>query len=52
MTGVALLLASVIAGWLWASFGPAFTFNAGAAFAVIALIGFVALQPSLRKKPA
>lgn len=52
MTGIALLLASVIAGWLWASFGPAFTFSAGAAFAVIALIGFAALQPSLRKKIA
>ena len=34
--GVALLVASVLAGWLWDAFGPAFTFYAGAAFALIA----------------
>ena len=30
--GVALLVASVLAGWLWDALGPAFTFYAGAAF--------------------
>jgi MFS family permease len=37
--GVAMLLASVIAGLLWDHYGPAFTFLAGAAFSVTALIG-------------
>ncbi len=37
--GTALLLASVIAGELWNSFGPAATFLAGAAFAAVAAIG-------------
>jgi len=37
--GAAMLLASVIAGLLWDHFGPAFTFLAGAAFSVAALIG-------------
>jgi len=34
--GIALLLASGMAGWLWHAFGPAFTFYAGAAFTAIA----------------
>ena len=37
--GVALLVASVLAGWLWDTFGPSFTFYAGAAFTLIAWIG-------------
>jgi MFS family permease len=37
--GIALLVASVIAGWLWQTFGPALTFYAGAVFAAIAWIG-------------
>jgi len=40
--GVALLAASVIAGWLWGAFGPQFTFYAGAAFTLIAWAGFLA----------
>lgn len=39
ITGVALLAASVIAGWLWAVFGPATTFMGGAIFSILALIG-------------
>jgi len=39
--GIALLVASVLAGWLWDAFGPAFTFYAGAAFTVIAAIGLL-----------
>jgi MFS family permease len=35
--GVAMLAASVIAGWLWQTAGSAWTFHAGAAFAGIAL---------------
>ena len=40
--GVALLLASVVAGLLWSAFGPAWTFLAGAAFALIATVGLLA----------
>ncbi len=40
--GVALLVASGLAGWLWDAFGPRFTFYAGAAFTAIAWIGFLA----------
>ena len=36
-SGVALLIASVLAGWLWGALGPALTFTAGAAFSVLAL---------------
>jgi len=39
VTGVALLLASLIAGSLWARFGPSATFLGGAAFAAIAAVG-------------
>lgn len=39
--GVALLVASALAGWLWDAFGPAVTFYAGAAFAVVAWAGYL-----------
>jgi MFS family permease len=39
--GVALLLASVLAGWLWGAFGPAMTFYAGAALAFVAWAGLL-----------
>jgi MFS family permease len=39
VSGVALLLASVIAGALWSRFGAPATFMAGAAFAALAAIG-------------
>jgi len=45
MTGIATLLASVIAGALWDRIGPAGTFLAGAAFTVVALI----LLPATRR---
>ena len=45
MSGLAMLLASVLAGFLWDRFGAALTFYAGAFFCVIALIG-LALQPA------
>jgi MFS family permease len=41
LTGAALLAASIVAGALWDAVGPKGTFLAGAAFAVIALCGFV-----------
>ena len=36
--GIALLAASVLAGWLWDTFGPGLTFYVGAAFTLIAWI--------------
>ncbi len=42
--GLAMLAASVIAGALWDAYGPGMTFLAGAAFAVLALIGFGAAR--------
>ncbi|WP_298830648.1 MFS transporter [uncultured Piscinibacter sp.] len=42
LAGVATLLASAIAGLLWDRLGSAFTFYAGAGFAVLALAGLLA----------
>ena len=39
--GVALLLASVIAGWLWNAMGPSTTFLTGAAFSLLATLGLL-----------
>jgi MFS family permease len=52
LSGIALLLASGIAGWLWKDYGPAATFEAGAVFSLISLAGFAALQPRLKSKLA
>jgi len=41
LTGVAVLLASVIAGALWSTLGPSATFLAGAAFAAVAALGLL-----------
>ncbi|HEY0489445.1 MAG TPA: MFS transporter [Telluria sp.] len=41
VSGVAMLIASVVAGLLWDQFGASYTFYAGAAFAGIALFGLV-----------
>ena len=46
VSGVALLLASVIAGVLWDAYGPAWTFYAGAAFTGLALLGLLAMRRS------
>lgn len=43
-SGLAMLVASVIAGALWDIYGPVATFLAGAAFTTIALVGLLALQ--------
>ncbi|MBZ5538318.1 MAG: MFS transporter [Acidobacteriia bacterium] len=42
VSGVALLLASVIAGSLWSAFGASSTFLAGAVFAALAALGLLA----------
>lgn len=45
VSGVAMLVASVVAGWLWETQGASFTFVGGAVFAVLALL-FLSLRPS------
>lgn len=45
VTGGALLLASVVAGWLWNTFGAAATFSAGGAFAAVAALGVLLYRP-------
>ncbi|WP_262297187.1 MFS transporter [Microvirga sesbaniae] len=47
VTGVALLLASVLAGALWDSVGPQGTFLAGAAFAALTLAGVMVIRARL-----
>jgi MFS family permease len=42
--GVAMLVASVVAGALWQHYGPAATFVAGAAFTAIAMLGLITLR--------
>jgi MFS family permease len=48
MTGVALLIASVVAGALWDAAGPEGTFLAGAAFTVLTLAGLFVIRGRLR----
>ncbi len=43
-TGVTILLASTLAGALWATLGPAATFMAGAAFSTFALVILLAVR--------
>jgi MFS family permease len=45
MSGIAMLVASGVAGLLWDRLGASFTFYAGAAFCIVALAG-LAFQPS------
>ena len=49
LSGVALLLASAIAGFLWGAFGAPATFLAGAVFSAIAAIGLLCSQAFLNK---
>ncbi len=44
VTGAALLLASLLAGWLWSAYGPAWTFWCGAAFTAVALAGLLSVS--------
>ena len=43
-SGMAMLIASVLAGFLWDQLGASFTFYAGAAFCVLALTGLILYQ--------
>jgi MFS family permease len=49
VSGVVLLLASIIAGGLWDIAGPEGTFLAGAAFAALALAGLLLVRPRLTR---
>jgi len=44
VSGIGALIASVLAGWLWDHYGASVTFFAGAGFATVATIGFLALR--------
>jgi MFS family permease len=48
ITGLALLLASVVAGALWDAAGPRVTFAAGAVFVVLTLAGLMPVRQRLR----
>jgi MFS family permease len=41
VSGIALLIASALAGWLWDLYGPARTFEAGAVFTVLAWLALL-----------
>lgn len=45
-SGIAMLIASFLAGWLWDQYGPQATFYAGAGFTTIALIGLMIRSPA------
>lgn len=47
VSGIALLVASALAGWLWDVYGPALTFYTGAIFSVLAWIGL-----AIHREPA
>ena len=48
VSGVALFLASFIAGSLWTAYGAAATFFAGASFALLAAVGLLLGRPKTR----
>jgi MFS family permease len=50
VSGAALLAASLIAGWLWDAYGPAWTFYAGAAFTALALAGLALIRAEAAAK--
>jgi MFS family permease len=50
VSGIALLVASALAGWLWATYGPTLAFLAGAGFTGLSLLGLW-LRPSRKADP-
>jgi MFS family permease len=50
-SGIAMLAASMLAGWLWDVAGPPATFWAGAAFALTGLTGFLLRRKHIRSLP-
>ncbi|MEW6674042.1 MAG: MFS transporter [Thermodesulfobacteriota bacterium] len=51
-SGVSILAASLIAGLLWDLYGAAMPFFAGAAFAAVTLLGFLALSGRFKMEPS
>jgi MFS family permease len=49
LTGLAMLAASVIAGALWDTYGPAGTFFAGLVFALVALLGLLTMRGEISR---
>jgi MFS family permease len=49
VSGLALLVASVLAGWLWQAYGPQFTFYAGVAFGALSW-GALVTRPGRLKR--
>ena len=49
VSGVAMLVASVVAGLVWDRLGASYTFHAGAAFALLALAGLVRTAKPLNR---
>jgi MFS family permease len=45
-SGVGMLIASFLAGWLWDQYGPMATFFAGAGFTAVALTGLMIRRPA------
>jgi MFS family permease len=52
VSGLAMLLASALAGWLWDALGPAATFTAGGVFGALALLGSLGVFGRGRKLAA
>jgi MFS family permease len=50
VVGIAMLIASVVAGGLWDTFGPRMTFLAGAGFTAISLFGLLVVQSRRQAK--
>ncbi len=44
VSGLAMLCGSVLAGWLWQTFGAGYTFYGGAAFCTVALLGLALVK--------
>lgn len=51
MSGIAMLIASVLAGLLWDQFGANYTFYAGALFCILALLVITFRQQSKHANP-
>ena len=47
--GIAMLIASVLAGGLWDAYGPSATYLCGAALTLVALIGLVLSHRRIKK---
>jgi len=52
VSGIVLLAASLIAGYLWEDYGPAWTFYAGALITTIGLVGLTMLPRQSPQKSA